>query len=108
MLNDLYVHIKKINWKFQSKQTLEKLKKLFTKMYINDKKQNIQIETLDYIFKYDLIKHYDVNEQYKYEMLYKYYLIPKQLEDRFKFTIRCLENACKIKNNTDIVKNYYK
>lgn len=102
-LDNLYVHVNKINWKFQSKKTFEILKKIFTKIYENDRKQNIRTETLNYIFKYCLIRKFIVNEQYQYEMLYKYYLLPKSLDDRFKFTVECLENACEIKNNVNVV-----
>jgi hypothetical protein len=103
-LDNLCQHIKKINLNCHYELTKDILKKLCTKIYCNNKQQKTSLDSLNYLFKYGLLKRYEIKTQEEYELLYKYFIIPKAIENKFKYTIKCLENACEVKNNIYCVK----
>lgn len=118
-LDDFYNNIKTIDWCKQTKyskrdktkygdiDTIDFAKLIFEKIYEKNQNHILHPDTIQYIFKYDMIKNYKIQNVNEYRLLFKYYK-KLNLNKNFPFDIECLENACHIVDNDVVVKRIMK
>lgn len=89
---------------------IEPIKKLYNNLYKLNKDEEIQIETLEYLIEHNLLDEYIPKNIIEYRLMYKYETSIRKLKSfkNFKPDIYCLENACKIALNTNIIASLIK
>lgn len=86
------------------------IKKIFTLVYNKNPNSLLNLNTFEYIIKYNMIEQHKPSNINQYKLLYKYEKSINRLKSYKNFTpdIECLQNACTIKDNTTVVKNLLK
>lgn len=98
------------NYYSAKKNLIPLIKKIFTIVYDKNPNYQINTNTFEYIFKFNLLDNYKIKNYDEYKLLYKYEKSIKKIKfyKNYNPNIDCLHNACDIKDNVTVVKNLLK
>lgn len=97
------------NYKQAKKNLIPLIKKIFTLVF-DSNPESLTPETFEFVCKYKLIDNLPIQNQIQYKLTYRYETSIKKLKSYKNFIpdIKCLENACEIKNNLVVITNLLK